>query len=153
MMLRDLLLHLKSLIWCLNKDRKRYNLRLILDSLNARHVPESIQSAPLGQNLNYLIQNLAPQGSLQTLVHSLHRIRKSDVKSEGALGDLELGHYLKTKRAVEEIPPGSYGVVSFLGNVIDGLNVINGLFYVEGRGLMEKTISPEQVDVIFGTTI
>ena len=147
MVLRDLLLHLKSLIWCLNKDRERYNLRLILDSLNARHVPESVQSAHLGQNLNYLIQSLASQGSLQTLVHSLRRIRKSEVESAGALGDIELGHYLKTKKAMEDIPRGSYGVVSFLGKAI------HGLFYVEGRGLVERTVNPNQVDVIFGTTI
>jgi len=147
MQLWDLMLHLKSLLWCLGKDGKRYNLRLIVDCLHSRHIPESIQRTPLGHNLHYLIQELAEQGGLQSLLIVLRKIPQSKVTTSTPLGQIELGQYLQAVKSKEDLPSGTYGVVSFID---DG---IHGLFYLESKGLVERKIEPDQVKIIMGTTI
>jgi len=144
---RDLMLHLKSLLWCLNKDRKRYNLRVIIDCLNARHVPESIRGTPLGKNLNYLIDQLSASGSLAVLLNTIKRISQSKQRLKTTSGNIELGQYLKTIKTLDSIPPGSFGVVSFLGESI------YGLFYLDNRGILEKKVMSDQVEIILGTRI
>jgi len=146
-MIRDLFLHLKSLIWCLNKNGDRYNLKMILDSLNARHIPESIQMTPLGRNLTYLIHELSTRGGVQPLLKTLRKIRSSETGQKTPEGEIELGQYLQTTRDLDELPPGTFGVISFLGPIM------RGLFYLEDRGLVEKPVTLSQVRVLPGTTI
>jgi len=145
--LRDLMLHLKSLLWCLNKDRERYNLRVILDSLNARHVPVSIQGTPLGNNLNFLIYELNARGGIDPLLDVLQNISTSNQKLARDCVEIEVGQYLKTLKPIEDVPAGSCGVICFLGKTIQGL------FYVENLGLRKKDIILDQVKVIYGTFI
>ncbi|MCX7000145.1 MAG: hypothetical protein NT106_07615 [Candidatus Sumerlaeota bacterium] len=147
MLLRDLMLHLKSLLWCLNKDRERYNIKMILDCLHSLHVPESIHRTPLGQNLNYLIEELSSHGGLGSLPAVLRRLSESRITLDCPLGSVELGQYLVSIQEVGKLPRGTYGVISYLGRDL------YGLFYHEGQGLIEKKVLPEQVKVIYGTTI
>jgi hypothetical protein len=147
MLPRDLMLHLKSLLWCLNKDRERYNIKMILDCLHSRHVPESIHRTPLGQNLNYLIEALSGHGGLGSLQAALRRLSESQITMDCPLGAVELGQYLVSIKEVGNLPMGTYGVISYLGRDF------YGLFFHEGNGLIEKKILPEQVKVIYGTTI
>jgi len=145
--LRDLMLHLKSLLWCLNKDRERYHLRVILDSLKAHHLPVSIQGTPLGKNLNFLIHEMDARGGLLPLLDALQNISASRQKLVFDSGEIEVGQYLKALTPLEEVPAGSYGVFCFLGETIQGL------FYVVNLGLRKKDISLDQVKVIYGTAI
>jgi len=147
MSLRDLMLHLKSLLWCLNKDRERYNIKMILDCLYSLHVPESIHRTPLGQNLNYLIEELSGHGGLGSLPAVLRRLSESRITLDCPLGSVELGQYLVSIQEVGKLPMGTYGVISYLGRDL------YGLFFHEGQGLIEKKVLPEQVKVIYGTTI
>jgi len=145
--IRDLMLHLKSLLWCLNKDRERYHLRVILNSLKARHVPVSIQGTPLGQNLNFLIQELDSRGGLQPLLDALNNIARSEQRLSLEKGEIEVGQYLKVLKPFDDVPAGSYGVFCFLGDTIQGL------FYVEGQGLRKGDITLDRIKVIVGTSI
>jgi hypothetical protein len=147
MLLRDLMLHLKSLLWCLNKDRERYNIKMILDCLHSLHVPESIRRTPLGQNLNYLIEELSGRGGLGSLLTVLRRLSKSRITLDCPLGSVELGQYLVSIQDIGNLPEGTYGVISFLDSDL------YGLFFHEGLGLIEKKVLPEQVKVIYGTII
>ena len=150
MFVRELMLHMKSLFWCLKKDRERYNIKLIVDCLNAGHVPESIQGTHLGQNLNYLIRELSQRGGVRPLLSALRRISNSKTRMKISSGNIELGQYLKTTKQVGEIPIGSYGVVTFLQKSI------KGLFFVEDNSkseLISRDVSEHQVRVICGTSI
>jgi hypothetical protein len=144
---RDVMLHLKSLIWCLSKDRQRYNLHLVLDCLHARHVPVSIQGTPLGRNLAYLIHELSCCESIYVLLNTLKMIPVSEIRIITPAGEFELGQYLKTREKIGLVPPDSYGVVSFLGDAM------RGLFYIEDCGMAEEPFSLDQVEVHMGITI
>lgn len=144
---RDLMLHLKSLIWCLSKDRERYNLRLVLDCLHAGHVPESIQGTPLGKNLVYLIHELSFCGGHKVLLNTLKQIPKSEIRIIIPAGELELGQYILTKKKIGLAPQGSYGVVSFLGDPM------RGLFYIENAGIAEAAFSLDDIEIHKGIMI
>jgi hypothetical protein len=147
MLIKDLMLHLKSLVWCLASHKHRYNLRLVLDSLNARHVPESIQGTTLGQNLNYLIFELNNRGELHGLLITLQKIEKSKSSINKGTVVLELGQYIRAEVAFNGIPKGSFGVISFIDTEVFGL------FYIEGKGLVERIIKMKLIKIIRGTFI
>ncbi|MBN1903288.1 hypothetical protein JW926_18355 [Candidatus Sumerlaeota bacterium] len=141
------MLNLKSLIWCLSKDRHRYNLRLVLDSIYAKHIPVSIQGTPLGRNLTYLIHEMSCCEGLYVLLNTLKKLPGSEIRINTPIGELELGHYLKTRENIGFVPKDSYGVVSFLGSEM------RGLFYDEKQGMIEASFRRDQVEVHYGTSI
>ena len=148
MLIRDLMLHLKSLLWCLAKDSKRYNLNLIMDSLNSRQVPESIQRTPLGRNLLFLIDELACCGGFPDVLSALKKIPKCECSIDTLMGPIEMGQYLVTIKKIEQLPVGSYGVISFISK-----DRLMGLFYSEGAGIVEKKFKMDQIKIIKGTLI
>lgn len=148
MLIRDLMLHLKSLLWCLSKDGKRYNLNLIMDCLHSRQVPESIQRTPLGRNLNFLIDELTCCGGFPSLLSALKKIPQCDCCVDTPLGQIEMGQYLMNTQKIEELPAGMYGVASFISG-----GSLMGLFYCEGAGIVEKSFSLAQIKLIEGTLI
>lgn len=147
MEIKDFMLHLKSLIWCLNKDRRRYNLKLIIDSLHSSHVPESIQSTTLGQNLIYLNHELATCGGKNFLVQSLKNLPSSRTTRKTSFGEIEVGQYLRALKNIDGVPRDNCGVISYLGKNM------KGLFYIPDSGLIEVEVDPEDVQVIEGTCI
>lgn len=148
MLIRDLMLHLKSLLWCLSKDSKRYNLNLIMDSLNSRQVPESIQRTPLGRNLIFLIDELTCCGGFPSLLSALRKIPQSECCIDTPLGQIEMGQYLTNIENIEDLPAGCYGVASFTSK-----DCLMGLFYCEGAGIVEKKFNLAQIKLIEGTLI
>ncbi len=145
--LRKLLLHIKSLVWCLNKAQQHYNLTLITASLENGRVIDALRDTNLGDNLAYLLSTLTDRRDIQTLIGCLQRVPAST--SARQIDDMhyEVGHYLQTLEDVDDVPGGSYGIISFLGGKL------KGLFYVENKGLVETVISTSNVRVIYGTRI
>jgi hypothetical protein len=144
---RKLLLHVKSLVWCLNKAQQHYNLGLITVSLESGKVIDVLRDTNLGDNLAYLLSTLTDRRDIETLIGCLRRV--PDSAAARHINDMhyEVGHYLQTLEDVDNVPRGSYGIISFLGGKI------KGLFYVENKGLVETVISPSSVKIIYGTIV
>lgn len=145
--LRKLLLHMKSLVWCLNKAQQHYNLTLITASLENGTVIDALRDTNLGDNLAYLLSALTDRRDIQTLIGCLKRVPASSPARQINDMHYEVGHYLQTLEDVNNVPKGSYGIISFLGDRI------KGLFYVENTGLVETVISTSNVRVIYGTRV
>jgi hypothetical protein len=145
--LQKILLHIKSLLWCSTKAGQQYNLGLITASLSEGRVLESLQNTNLGDNLAFILSILKRPKDRRTLIACLEALPKSSCQVEVGREKYEIGHYLQALEDLASVPKGSYGLISRLNKRI------RGLFYVEGSGLIETTIKPEQVRVIYGTTI
>jgi hypothetical protein len=145
--LRKLLLHIKSLVWCLNKAQQQYNVTLMTASLENGSVIDALRDTNLGDNLAYLLSTLPPGRDIQTLIGCLRQVPASAPAHHIGEMHYEVGHYLQTLENVNNVPKGSYGIISFLGDQT------KGLFYVEKKGLVETLITWPSVKVIYGTRI
>jgi hypothetical protein len=158
--LQRVLLHIKSLVWCLSKASQRYNLSLIVACLSERRVLDPLRNTNLGDNLTYLLSALKHPQDLQVLVSCLQELPKSQSQLRMEKQQYEIGHYLEALEdltppcAGVPVPKGSYGIISWLKEPAVPLGRhIRGLFYVEESGLIETIIEPQQVRVIYGTMI
>jgi hypothetical protein len=145
--LQKLLLHIKSLVWCLTKASKSYNLGLIIWSLRERRVLEPLRDTNVGKNLEYIISSLKRPQDMSTLISCLEQLPESSSDARYKDDRFEIGHYLQALQNLDSVPKDTYGVISWLNNYI------RGLFYIEGKGLVETKVEPEQVRVIYGTMI
>jgi hypothetical protein len=143
---RQMLLHLKCLIWCLHQMQTRYDLNLVLYSIERRAVHPEIRDSNLGDNLSFLLEHLEP-ADLDRLSAALHRLPLTT----GSLdtGDLhfEIGHYIQAVRDFGPIRRGDYGVIARISPQL------RGLFYLDGAHLIEAPFESADVRTIFGTYI
>lgn len=143
---RKLLLNLKCLFWCLNQMQTRYDLNLVLYSLEHMLIHPEVRDSNLGDNLAYLIEHLPPE-DLARVAGAMEHLPESEGQVE--LGDKSfcLGHYIQALTDFGPIAEGSYGIIATV------TPKLRGLFLVDGERLHESQFEPDQVRVIFGTYI
>lgn len=143
---RRLLLHLKCLLWCLHQVQTRYDLNLVLYSLDRGLLHTEIRDSNLGDNLQYIIDHLAEEDR-RRLSGALRHIGESDACIDIGDKHFEVGHYVQSLRDFGPIAADSYGVIT-------GVTPhFRGLFHVGDGRLMESQFAPSAVRVIFGTYI
>lgn len=142
---RKMLHHLKCLFWCLNQMQPRYNVNLVLYSLEHLAVHPEIADSNLGDNVRYLLDNLEYE-DLSRLGMALRHL----VESAGSIDmddkHFEVGHYIQALEDFGPITAGAYGITAAI------TPQLRGLFYLEGH-LMEAPFAPADVRVIYGTYI
>lgn len=143
---RKLLLNLKCLVWCLHQMSTRYNLNLVLYSLEHHVVHPEILDSNLGDNLHYLMNHLGSE--------DLSRVSAAIARVSQTLGSLEIdekhfemGHYIQAAHDFGPIREGSYGIISSV------TPQLRGLFCMEDGHLIESVFDPEDARTIFGTFI
>ncbi len=62
---RKILHHLKALVWCLHQMQTRYDLNLVLYSLDHHEIHPEICESNLGDNLAYLVGHLGPEDQVR----------------------------------------------------------------------------------------
>lgn len=143
---RKLLHHLKCLFWCLNQMQTRYNVNLVLYSLERQSIHPEIFDSNLGDNLKYLMENLEPE-DLDRMGGAMRHLSESIGSLDMADKHFEMGHYVQSLEDFGPITAGSYGIISSI------TPQLRGLFYLEGGHLIEAPFAPSDVRVIFGTYI
>lgn len=143
---RKLLHHLKCLFWCLNQMQTRYDLNLVLYSLEHRNIHPEIRDSNLGDNVAFLIENFEPE-DLSRLAGAMRHLPETVGQVEIADKQFILGHYIQAVDDFGPITPGCYGVIVALSPSM------HGLFLVDGNHLFESPFHAEQVRVIYGTYI
>lgn len=143
---RKLLLHLKCLFWCLNQMQTRYDLNLVLYSLEHRTAHPEILDSNLGDNVSFLLEHLEPE-DLGRMAEAMRHLPDSLDQVEYADKQFILGHYVQALCDFGPITEGTYGIISTL------VPTLHGLFLVEGGHLFESPFEPDDVRVIFGTYV
>lgn len=143
---RKLLLHLKCLFWCLNQMQTRYNVNLVLYSLDHETIHPEIVDSNLGDNLRYLKDNLEPE-DLERISGAMGHLAQSTVAVDMGEIHFEVGHYIQSLNDFGPITADTYGVIASV------TPQLRGLFYLEGGHLIEAPFAPSDIRVIFGTYI
>jgi hypothetical protein len=144
---RRLMLHLKCLFWCLHQLNHRYDLNMVLYSLERHSVHPGIADSNLGDNVSYLLQNLETE-DLPRVAHALKGLSGSVASLDIVEKHFEIGHYVQVLKDFGEIKAGTYGIISAI------TPQLRGLFYMDDEaGLLEAAFYPSSVGVIFGTYI
>ena len=92
---KKLLLHLKCLLWCLHQMQTRYDLNLVLYSLEHFHIHPEISDSNLGDNLDYILSNIDSEDALRlgdALCHLPESVGSLDMDDQ----HYEMGHYIQT---------------------------------------------------------
>jgi hypothetical protein len=143
---RKLLLHLKCLFWCLNQLQTRYNVNLVLYSLEHLSVHPEIADSNLGDNVRYLLDHLDLEDITRlsgAMGHLAHSIGSVDIDDK----HFEVGHYIQSVEDFGPITAGAYGIIAAI------TPQLRGLFYLDGGHLMEVPFAPSDIRVIYGTYI
>lgn len=143
---RKVLHHLKCLFWCLNQLQTRYNINLVLYSLEHLSVHAEIADSNLGDNVRYLLDHLESEdlsrlsGAMRNMGQSIGAMAIDDKQ-------FEMGHYVQSLDDFGPITAGTYGIISSI------TPQLRGLFYLEGGHLMEVPFAPSDIRIIYGTYI
>jgi hypothetical protein len=124
----------------------RYNVNLVLYSLEHLAVHDEIADSNLGDNVRYLLDHVEPEdlGRLSgAMGHLSQSIAAMDIDDK----HFEVGHYIQSLEDFGPITAGTYGVIASV------TPQLRGLFYLQGGRLMEVPFAPSDVRVIFGTYI
>jgi hypothetical protein len=143
---RKLLLHLKCLVWCLHQMQTRYDLNLVLYSLERHSLHPEIMDSHLGDNLNFLIQHLDLE-DLSRLSDAMRHLPETLATMDIGEKHFEMGHYIQCLDGFGPISADSYGVITSI------TPQLRGLFLLEGAHLLEAPFAPSHIRVIFGTYI
>jgi hypothetical protein len=143
---RILLLHLKCLLWCLHQMQPRYNLNVVLYSIEHGDLHPEVRDSNLGDNLAYLLAHLDPE-DLGRLGESVADLGRSVGSMDIGDKHFEMGHYIQALNDFGPITAGSYGVITAI------TPQLRGLFHFDGDHLYEAPFAPSDVRVIFGTYI
>ncbi len=143
---RRLLHHLKALVWCLHQMQTRYDLNLVLYSLEHREIHPEIRDSNLGDNLAFLFEHLEPE-ALSQIGLALRRLPESIASMDIMDNHFEIGHYIQCLRAFGSVREGQYGVIAQISPQL------RGLFYDESGQLLDVAFDPSAVRCIFGTYI
>lgn len=143
---RKVLHHLKCLFWCLNQMQTRYNVNLVLYSLEHLAIHPEIADSNLGDNVRYLLDHLDGE-DLSRLSGAMRNMAQSIGAMDIDDKHFEMGHYIQSLEDFGPITAGTYGVISSV------TPQLRGLFYIEGGHLMEVPYAPSDIRVIYGTYI
>ncbi|MCL5271026.1 MAG: hypothetical protein M1457_10885 [bacterium] len=143
---RKFLLHLKCLLWCVHQMHTRYDLNLVLYSLEHESVHPEIKDSNLGDNLAHILDHLEPE-DVARLSQALARLPESIGAMDIGDKHFEIGHYIQALQGFGPITEGAYGVITAI------TPQLRGLFYLEGARLIEAPFAPSAIRVIFGTYI
>ncbi len=143
---RKLLLHLKCLLWCLHQMHTRYDLNLVLYSLEHHYIHPEIKDSNLGDNLVYILKHIDSEDA-HRLSEALGPLPQSVASMDIGDKHFEMGHYIQSLEDFGPITADSYGVITCI------TPQLRGLFYLDGGGLMESAFAPSAIRVIFGTYI
>lgn len=142
---KKILLHIKALVWCLHRVCQKYNLELIIESLKHGKVHPEIFKTNLGENVQYIIDNLDKK-DIPELIKSLRDVNKRRMNLLNLTKeDDEIGYYIKSTEQIEELPPQSYGIV------IKKNNDLEILFFNNDVGLVTKDVEKSQIEIVSGT--
>jgi hypothetical protein len=144
---RRLLLHLKCLFWCLHQMQTRYDLNLVLYSLEHQHIHPEIENSNLGDNVKYVLKHLETEDLLclsDAMSHLPDSVGSQDILEK----HLEMGHYVQTLRSFNQIRDESYGIITSITPP-----QLRGLFYTCDGHLVESPFAPSDVRVILGTYV
>jgi hypothetical protein len=144
---RCLLLHLKCLVWCLHQMKTRYDLNLVLYSLEHGSLHPGIRDSNLGDNVSFLLQHLDGQDVARiadAVAHLPESVAMVDVDDK----HLEIGHYIQSTRDFGPIKASNYGIISAISPRPHGLFLLEG-----GTHLIEAPFEPDDVRTIFGTYV
>lgn len=143
---RKVLHHLKCLFWCLNQMQTRYNINLVLYSLEHLSVHPEISDSHLGDNVHYLLEHMEGE-DLSRLSGAMRHLSQSIGAMDIGEKHFEVGHYVQSLEDFGPITAGTYGVISSV------TPQLRALFYLEGGHLMEVPFAPSDIRVIYGTYI
>lgn len=143
---RKVLHHLKCLLWCLSQMQTRYNINLVLYSLEHLSIHPEIADSNLGDNVRYLLDHMEPE-DLNRLGGAMRHLSESISSIDIGDKHFEMGHYVQSIEDFGPITAGAYGVISSI------TPQLQALFYLEGGHLMEVPFAPSDIRVIFGTYI
>lgn len=145
---RRLLLHLKCLVWCLHQMQTRYDLNLVLYSLERGALHPDLRDSNLGDNVAYLLERLEEE-DITRVRDAIARLPGSEASLALAETRLDIGHYVQAARDFGAIRSGTYGVISAVSPRPHGLFLVDGL----ENHLIESPFDPADVRTIFGTYI
>ncbi|MCE5229831.1 hypothetical protein LLG95_09575 [bacterium] len=143
---RKILHHLKALVWCLHQMQTRYDLNLVMYSLDHHEIHPEIRDSNLGDNLAYLIDHLEPEDQTR-LSETVRRLPESIGSMDIMDNHFEVGHYLQAKRRFGPVAEGHYGIIASI------TPQLRGLFYLEDGHIANVPFDPSAVRCIFGTYI
>ena len=143
---RKILLNLKCLFWCLHQMQTRYDLNLVLQSLERRSVHREISDSNLGDNVAFLIDHFE-LGDLQRLSAAIQHLPESISTMDIEEKHFEIGHYIQSLEDFGPIKAETYGVISRISPQL------RGLFLLDGEHLIDTPIPPASTQTIFGTYI
>ena len=143
---RRLLLHLKCLFWCLHQRQARYNLNLVLHSLEHQHTHPEIENSNLGDNLKFILEHLDPP-NLTCLGQAISQLHESVGSQDISEKYFEIGHYIQTLSPFNHIGEESYGIITSI------TPQLRGLFLSPEGDLALSPFAPSDIRIIFGTYI
>ena len=143
---RKLLHHLKALVWCLHQMQTRYDLNLVLYSLERRAIHSEIADSNLGDNLAFLLEHLSGEDLIR-LGRTLRQLPESITSMDILDNHFEIGHYIQCRVGFGPVEEGQYGIISQISPQL------RGLFHGKGNRLHDVAFDPSMVRCIFGTYI
>lgn len=143
---RKVLHHLKCLFWCLNQMQTRYNVNLVLYSIEHASVHPEIADSNLGDNVKFLLDHMEEE-DLYRLGSAMGHMAQSAGSIDMDDKHFEMGHYIQSIEDIGPVTADTYGVISSI------TPQLRGLFYIEGGHFIEVPFAPSDVRVIFGTFI
>jgi hypothetical protein len=126
----------------------RYDLNLVLYSLEHRELHPGIRDSNLGDNVTFLLQHLEDE-DIARVCGTMSRLPESVASLDLADKHLEIGHYIQATRDFGPIKADTYGVISAISPHPHGLFVLEG----DGSRLIEAAFDPADVRTIFGTYV
>ena len=145
---RRLLLHLKCLVWCLHQMQTRYDLNLVLYSLEHHQLHPGLNDSNLGDNVAYLLDHLQDE-DLGRVGGAMTRLPETVGSADVADKHFEIGHYIQAVHDFGPIQRGMYGIISSISPTLHGLFLVDG----ENHHLIEAAFDAADVRTIFGTYV
>lgn len=143
---RKILHHMKALVWCLHQMQTRYDLNLVMYSLDHHEIHPEIRESNLGDNLTYLLDHLDPEDQVR-LSETVRRLPESISSMDIVENHFEIGHYIQAKRPFGPVTEGQYGIIASISPQL------RGLFLLEDGHIANMAFDPSAVRCIFGTYI
>ena len=125
----------------------RYDLNLVISSLERQSVHPEISDSNLGDNVHYLLEHVGDPVDLGRIGEALEKLPSTIGSLDLDDKHFEIGHYVQAIHGFEQIQAGSYGVISCI------TPRMRGLFWVGEGQMVESPFDPDDIRVIFGTYI
>lgn len=145
------LLNLKALIWSVYVAYTPGTVEVISRALDEGVVDESfpeIRETHLGQGLRFLLRELPDEEDRRKLSLCIPKVKSSQPSLIYRNMVIEVGHYVVTETALDEVPYDCHGVVYCLDR-----NMVHVLFRLQGKKLAVKSVLPFQIMPVYTLTI